>query len=111
MAGDQESVDLDGVQNTISAFRAMVEHANAQLRRMAMEIENISANWPAEAFVRLKQGLHNWLADFRKVVSVLNGVQSALGQHARMLSHAHQEAGAVGAVASQATAPTGLTGI
>ncbi|MGW3118224.1 WXG100 family type VII secretion target [Streptomyces sp. NPDC001107] len=90
MAGNMTQVDLAGLRQAINVFSNGVANFNSQYRSMSQTVSNISSVWSGEAYQSFDRALQSWLADFNKVVQVLNGMENALTQNTNVLDQTNQ---------------------
>jgi WXG100 family type VII secretion target len=91
MAGNMTQVDLAGLQRAINVFSSGVANFDSQYKSMSQTVGNIQAVWTGQAFQAFDRALQNWLVDFSKVISVLNGMENALSQNTNVLTATHDE--------------------
>ncbi|WP_405467269.1 WXG100 family type VII secretion target [Streptomyces canus] len=83
-------VDLAGLRTAINTFSTGVANFDSQHRAMVQTNGNIQAVWTGQAFQSFDRALQNWLADFSKVISVLNGMENALSQNTSVLTQTNE---------------------
>ncbi|MGW2525010.1 WXG100 family type VII secretion target [Streptomyces sp. NPDC001617] len=83
-------VDLQGLHAAINTFSTGVANFDSQYKAMSSTISNISASWTGQAYQSFERALENWLADFNKVITVLNGMENALSQNTSVLTQTNE---------------------
>ncbi|MGW1029001.1 WXG100 family type VII secretion target [Streptomyces sp. NPDC002577] len=90
MAGNMTQVDLAGLQKAINVFSNGVANFDSQYKAMSTTVGNVQAVWTGQAFQAFDRALQNWLTDFYKVISVLNGMENALTQNTNVLTQTNE---------------------
>ncbi|QKZ15966.1 WXG100 family type VII secretion target [Streptomyces chartreusis] len=107
MAGNLTQVDLAGLQRAITVFSNGVTNFDSQYKSMSTTVAGIQSVWTGQAFQAFDRALQQWLVDFSKVISVLNGMENALSQNTSVLTQTNEETiQKAQMVASQITVPT-----
>ncbi|MFI5554695.1 WXG100 family type VII secretion target [Streptomyces sp. NPDC051738] len=91
MAGNMTQVDLAGLQKAINVFSNGVANFDGQYKAMSTTVGNIQSVWTGQAFMAFDRALQNWLVDFNKVITVLNGMENALSQNTSVLTQTNEE--------------------
>lgn len=90
MAGNMTQVDLAGLQKAINVFSNGVANFDGQYKAMSQTVSGIQAVWTGQAYQAFDRALQNWLVDFGKVISVLNGMENALAQNTNVLTQTNE---------------------
>lgn len=91
MAGNMTQVDLAGLQKAINVFSEGVANFDSQYKSMSATISGLSSSWTGHAHQAFDSAMQSWLADFLKVVNVLNGMENALSQNTSVLTQTNEE--------------------
>ncbi|MEH0581025.1 MULTISPECIES: WXG100 family type VII secretion target [Streptomyces] len=84
-------VDLAGLQKAVNVFSEGVANFDGQYKAMNTTVAGVTSVWTGQAYQAFDRAMQNWLADFFKVVNVLNGMENALSQNTSVLSQTNEE--------------------
>ncbi|MFI7499923.1 WXG100 family type VII secretion target [Streptomyces sp. NPDC049687] len=84
-------VELQGLQNAINVFSEGVSNFDNQYNAMSTMVAGIQAKWSGQAYQAFDRALQNWLVDFNRVISVLNGMENTLTQNKSVLTQTNEE--------------------
>jgi len=90
MAGNMTQVDLAGLRSAINVFSDGVAKFDSQYKAMSTTVQGIASVWTGQAYQSFDRALQTWLADFYKVIQVLNGMENALTQNTNLLDQTNQ---------------------
>lgn len=91
MDSKMTSVDLAGLQQAVNVFSNGVANFDGQYKSMQQTISGIEAVWTGPAYQAFDRALQNWLTDFYKVISVLNGMEKTLDDNKRVLTQTNED--------------------
>jgi WXG100 family type VII secretion target len=92
MAGKMTKNDLTGLQSAITIFSNSVSEFDGQYTAMRQQIQDIGLKWTGVAYKSFEGALETWLADFGKVLKVLNEMENALAENHSLLSSSNETA-------------------
>ena len=84
-------VDLAGLHKAINVFSNGVANFDSQYKAMSQTLTNIETAWRGQANTAFSQALQNWLQDFYKLITVLNGMEKTLDDNTSLLTQTNEE--------------------